>query len=216
MWDLPTRLFHWALVALIVLSFVSGQLEVMELHEWSGIVILGLLVFRVLWGFFGGTHARFGSFVRGPRAVIAYARNVMKPGAARFAGHNPLGGWSVVLMLACLAVQAGSGLFANDDTNFEGPLAGRVSKATSDFFTHVHHINLNVLYVLVALHVGAVVFYLVKKGENLVRPMVTGYKEWGEAGASGGTGDIEHRGGSTLVAVILAAIAAAAVYAVIR
>jgi len=112
-------------------------------------------------------------------------------------------------MLLCLAVQAGTGLFANDDTSFEGPLAGRVSKATSDFFTHIHHLNLNLLYLLVAVHLAAVLFYLVKKGENLIHPMVTGYKHWTGAAEEGA-------GGSTVIAVILAAIAAVAVYFLIR
>jgi cytochrome b len=115
----------------------------------------------------------------------------------------------VVLMLLCLAVQAGTGLFANDDASFEGPLAGRVSKATSDFITHIHHLNLNLLYLLVAVHLAAVLFYLVKKGENLVHPMVTGYKQWT------GTSE-EGAGGSGVTALILAVIAAGAVYLIIR
>jgi cytochrome b len=213
-WDLPTRLFHWILVALVVLSYVTEQLDDMEVHKWSGITILTLLLFRVAWGFFGGTHARFASFVCGPRAVIRYARGLLKPGAGEFLGHNPLGGWSVVVMLVSLLVQACSGLFANDDSGFEGPLAKYVSKETSDFFSHIHSLNINLLYVLVGLHVLAILFYLFKKRENLVAPMITGYKR-SRARLDARAAAAAH--GSKLAALVLLLIAAAAVYyAVIR
>ena len=210
-WDLPTRVFHWALVALIVFSYVTAQVDAMELHKWSGLTILTLVLFRVMWGIFGGKYARFSSFVRRPRDVLAYARGLPKAGSTRFIGHNPLGGWSVILMLLCLAVQACTGLFANDDAGFEGPLAHTLSKAQSDFFSHIHTLNVNVLYVLVGLHVAAVLFYLVKKGDNLIRPMITGTKQWpGAAATEAGAR------GSIAVAVILLLVAAAAVFAIVR
>jgi cytochrome b len=177
-WDLPVRLFHWALVALILVSFVTAQIggNAMQWHEWSGLSVLALLLFRLLWGLVGSTYARFGSFVRGPRAALAYARALLRGEVPFFPGHNPLGGWMIVLLLASLLLQAGTGLFANDDVMIEGPFAQYVTKETSDLLTRVHHFNFNVLATLVALHVAAALFYLFARRENLILPMLTGRK----------------------------------------
>src|SRR5581483_1067820 len=177
-WDLPVRLFHWILVLLIATSWISAQVggNAMKLHEWSGIAILTMLLFRVLWGFVGSTHARFSSFLRSPRAAYRYARSLVRGEEAFFPGHNPLGAWMVVALLVSLFVQAGTGLFANDDIMIEGPLALLVSKDTSDLLTKVHHINFSVLLALVSIHVVAVVLYLWIKRENLIRPMLSGRK----------------------------------------
>ena len=213
-WDLPTRIFHWLLVVLVGLSFATGWTggDALQIHQWSGITILVLLLFRVAWGFIGGRHARFVAFVRGPVAVLRYARGLGQSGAARFVGHNPLGGWSVLLMLLSLFVQVGTGLFAQDeDLGFEGPLAARVSGATSRFLTHVHHVNLKVLYVLLGLHVLAILFYLVAKRENLVLPMITGAKPW-----QGDSPDTGAGGGSVLLAAVVIVLAALAVLALLR
>ena len=177
-WDLPVRLFHWVLVALVVTSFVTAKLggNLMQWHMWSGYSILTLVLFRVLWGFAGSTHARFATFVRGPSAVIGYACALVAGRSERHLGHNPLGGWSVLALLASLAVQAGTGLFANDDIVTEGPLVRLISKDTSDFITRIHNWNELVLYALVGLHLAAIIFYAVVKRENLVGPMITGHK----------------------------------------
>jgi cytochrome b len=124
----------------------------------------------------GSRHSRFTAFVRGPRVVLAYARGLLAGAKKAIVGHNPMGGWSVVAMLVSLLLQAGTGLFANDDIITEGPLARHVSKALSDRLTAVHNINANILYVLIALHLAAVIGYLVLKKENLIRPMLTGLK----------------------------------------
>lgn len=179
-WDLPTRLFHWLLVVLVVTSFVTGKIggNALTYHMWSGYAILALLLFRSAWGFIGAPESRFAAFVRGPGTVLRYARSLLSGQTQRHLGHNPLGGWSVVLMLLSLAVQAGTGLFANDDIATEGPLAAKVSGATSAFLTTIHHWNVNLLIVLVIVHLGAVIFYAFVKREDLVRPMVTGHKTW--------------------------------------
>jgi cytochrome b len=179
-WDLPTRVFHWLLLALVVVSFVSGKIggAWMQYHIWSGCAILGLLMFRLVWGFVGGRYARFSSFVRAPGAVLRYTRTLLRPEALRHLGHNPLGGWSVLAMLLALSVQAVTGLFANDDIFTEGPLFSWVSKATSDWLTRIHNLNQGVILLLVGVHVMAVLFYLIIKQDNLIQPMFTGRKHW--------------------------------------
>ena len=179
-WDLPTRLFHWVLVGLVAFTVGSGKLggNAMTYHLWGGFAILVLVLFRVLWGLAGGRHARFRDFVRGPRAVTAYASSLLKRDAQRYLGHNPLGGWSILALLLVLLIQAATGLFANDDILTEGPLAVQVSKAASDALTRVHRFNQQVLLALVAIHVAAVFFYLAIKRENLIMPMITGRKSW--------------------------------------
>jgi cytochrome b len=170
-WDLPTRLFHWALALLVVFSFVTAKIggALTEWHPRSGYAILTLLVFRLLWGFAGSRYARFASFVRGPAAVAAYLRTGISA-----AGHNPLGALSVVAMLAALLVQAGTGLFATDDIASEGPLFKHVSNAAGALLTRVHRFNEKVLIALVALHVGSIAYYFIVRRTNLVMPMLTG------------------------------------------
>jgi cytochrome b len=179
-WDLPTRVFHWLLVTLVTVSFVSAKIggAWMQYHVWSGSAVLGLLMFRLAWGFAGGRHARFSTFVRGPGAVLRYTQNLLRTEAPSHLGHNPLGGWSVLAMLLALFVQAVTGLFANDDIFTEGPLYPWVGKATSDWLTHIHLLNQGVILLLVGVHVLAVLFYLIMKHENLIQPMFTGRKYW--------------------------------------
>ncbi len=171
-WDLPTRLFHWSLLALVLFSYVTIKLggNWVDWHMRSGYAILALLVFRLLWGFAGARYALFATFVRGPQAVFAYLRGTLGP----VAGHNPLGALSVLALLAALLFQAGTGLFANDDIASEGPLAKLVSNATSNRLSGLHRRNEWVLLALVALHVGAIAFYALVKRDNLVRPMIVG------------------------------------------
>jgi cytochrome b len=211
-WDLPVRLFHWALVALIATSWTTAEIggNAMQYHQWSGMSILTLVLFRVLWGFFGSTRARFWDFVRGPRAAFAYARGLLRGGAAFYPGHNPLGGWMVLALLASLLVQTGTGLFANDDVMIEGPLAGHISKETSDWLTGIHHVNFAVLLVLIALHVAAALFYLLVKRDNLVLPMITGRKPLAE-----GRSFEPARGGPLWLAALLLALCAGAVWAIV-
>ncbi len=179
-WDLPTRLFHWLLVALVITSFVTGKIGGlwMQYHMWSGYAILGLLLFRLAWGVVGGRHAHFSAFLRGPGAVLRYVRTMHRREAPEHLGHNPLGGWSVMAMLITLLVQAVTGLFANDDIFTEGPLYPWVSKATSDWLTRIHRLNQEAILLIVAIHIMAVLFYLIIKHENLIQPMITGRKNW--------------------------------------
>ena len=178
-WDPATRLFHWVLVACIAVSLytgLTGGFREMEWHTTSGTVILGLVLFRLAWGVVGSPRSRFADFVRGPRDVLAYAREVAANHRRATIGHNPMGGWSVLAMLVSLLVQAVTGLFANDDIFTEGPLAAKVSKSTSDLLTAIHNMNANVLMALVALHLAAVLFHVAIRREHLIRPMITGRK----------------------------------------
>lgn len=175
-WDIPVRLFHWILVLLIAFSWLSSEMDWMTWHMYSGYTVLALVLFRILWGFAGSTHARFSNFIYGPRALIGYVKTLPSRTAAKFAGHNPLGGISVVLILLCVLTQAMTGMFANDDFINEGPLFKHVSKELSDWLTTIHKYNFNVLLALIVVHVGAVLYYLLWKSENLIKSMFTGNK----------------------------------------
>lgn len=178
-WDVPVRIFHWALVLLFAFQVYSGNTggNVMLWHMYAGYAILSLVLFRLAWGFAGSTHARFAEFLAGPLGAVRFARKLFSREPAVYAGHNPLGGWMVVALLLSLALQAGTGLFANDDIATEGPLAALVSKAVSDRLTTIHRWNAVVLIVLVGLHIAAVLFHWVVKKENLVGAMFTGIKD---------------------------------------
>ena len=175
-WDLPTRLFHWALTVLVVFSYVTGKLggEWMTWHMRSGYTILALIGFRLAWGFVGPAPARFASFLRGPATTLAYLRTLRAGNRPAPAGHNPLGGWNVVLMLALLLLQAGTGLFSNDESAHEGPLAAKVSDAMVDRMSAIHGWVQLVLVVVVALHVAAVLFYQLGLRIDVLRSMVGG------------------------------------------
>ncbi|HEY7872268.1 MAG TPA: cytochrome b/b6 domain-containing protein [Rudaea sp.] len=175
-WDLPTRLFHWALALLIALQYATGEYHFLDMrwHFWFGYATLALIAFRLLWGFFGSQTSRFGDFLRGPRAVFAYIRALVSTNPPMHIGHNALGGWSVLALLAGVAVQAVSGLFASDDIDTDGPLVAHVSDATVKLMTRLHHWNQNLLLILVGLHIVAVLLYWLLKHDNLIAPMVTG------------------------------------------
>jgi len=172
-WDLPTRLFHWSLVALVAFSIVTAKLGGLWLdwHMRSGYAILALLVFRLLWGVAGSRHARLVHFVRGPRIVLAYLQGRHPHDGA---GHNPLGALSVVAILAVLLAQAATGLFTNDGSFTEGPLARLVSSATGERLSTAHRWGEAAVYALIGVHLAAVLYYLAVKRDNLVGPMITG------------------------------------------
>lgn len=173
-WDLPLRLFHWALAVSIAAAYVTAEFGGSERADWHGRIgsfVLALLVFRVIWGFIGTRHARFRSFLPTPARVVAYLS-----GRWRGAGHNPLGALSVIALLVLVAAQVATGLFANDDIAFAGPLSDRIGKSTSDWLTGWHEQIFYVLAVFIGLHMAAVTFYLVVRKSNLVVPMITGRK----------------------------------------
>lgn len=177
-WDLPVRLFHWLLVLTVVGLVVTAKLggNWMEWHQRLGFFALGLVVFRLIWGVVGSQHARFSNFMRGPSTVWRYMQEIKRPDARRYLGHNPMGALSVLAMLAVLLLQAGTGLFADDDILMRGPYADAVAKQVSELMTKIHKLNSDVIIGLVVLHLCAIGFYFFVKRENLVTPMITGAK----------------------------------------
>lgn len=179
-WDLPVRLFHWVLVLLVIGAVVTAKLGYMDQHLFFGVAILALVGFRLVWGFVGGGYARFAAFLYGPAAAIHYLRDWLRPAnhpeRRHYLGHNPVGGWMVLALLALLGGQAVLGLFANDDILFDGPLRKYVSDAASARMTHWHHLGEKLLYACVGLHVAAVIGYLALRKENLIGPMLSGVK----------------------------------------
>jgi cytochrome b len=183
-WDLPTRLFHWTLVILIVSAWVSYEYaeslsdETLVWHRANGLAILILIVWRILWGIWGPPTARFAGFVRAPTAIIAYARSLLAGRAARYLGHNPLGALMVLALLTTVAVQAGFGLFATDDNDLVGgPLYRLVDEAQNVRAARLHGFIFNfVLLPLVLLHIVINTLYTLVKKEPLIQAMVTGRK----------------------------------------
>ncbi len=178
-WDLPTRLFHWTLALTVVGSVISAKIggNAMVWHFRFGVLVLALLVFRVLWGLVGGRWSRFASFIYAPATVLRYLRGQGRPGEHLDVGHNPLGSFSVFALLGFLALQVATGLVADDEIANVGPLnrfagAALVARAT----TWHKQYGQWLLIALVVLHLAAIVYYLVKKRHNLVRPMLSGDK----------------------------------------
>ncbi|MDP1642017.1 MAG: cytochrome b/b6 domain-containing protein [Phenylobacterium sp.] len=171
-WDLPTRLVHWALAVLVVVAWLTAG-ERMNIHRYAGYGILGLVIFRLYWGVVGGSTARFSQFMKGPGAVLAYVRGWR--GAPASFGHNPLGALSVLLLVLLLISQVGLGLFAIDINGMEsGPFARFIDFETGRQASDLHELNFRLLQAAVALHLVAIAAYAVFKRRNLVKPMVTG------------------------------------------
>jgi cytochrome b len=177
-WDLPLRLFHWLLVMAVIGSFVSVKLggNAMIWHGRFGYLVLALIVFRLIWGFVGTHHARFAQFIKSPKIILAYLKNPTET-----PGHSPLGAISVVVLIGLFLVQAIAGLFASDDIAFDGPLAKFVASMWVELLTSFHRLNEWVLLALVAVHIGAILYYKYAKRINLISAMITGDKEWADA-----------------------------------
>ena len=218
-WDLPTRLFHWALVLLMVVSYTTAQLgdDWMQLHFWSGYCILALLLYRIAWGFVGSTTARFADFVRGPTAARAHLKELLGRDKPREAGHNPLGGAMVVALLLAVLLQVAVGLFSADTDSglVSGPLARLLPDKWIDRATAVHHLWINVILLMVTLHVLAAITYLVWKRQNLIAAMFHGRKPVDDVVPSGKAVP-ELVFASGWLALGLLGVAAAVVYFIVR
>ena len=176
-WDLPTRLFHWTLALCVIGSLITGTVggNAMPWHFRLGYCVLTLLLFRIVWGFVGGAWSRFSSFIYAPKHIINYLKGRREP--MHEVGHNPLGGLSVFAMLAFLLTQVATGLFSDDEIAASGPLTRFIANATVQQATNYHaNIGKFILILLVVTHLLAIVFYLVKKRENLIKPMLHGDK----------------------------------------
>ena len=211
-WDLPTRAFHWLLAACVIGLVTTAQIggAAMEWHFRLGYAVLVLLLFRLVWGFGGGYWSRFGSFIFSPKTLFAYLRGQGEP--RHSVGHSPMGALSVFALLIFLLAQVGSGLFSDDEIAAVGPLSKFVSGALVSKLTFYHkEVGKLVLLLLVALHIGAILFYLFKRRDNLIRPMLTGDK-WGPAGLPVSRDD----GRSRTLALLLAVACGALVLALLR
>lgn len=177
-WDLPVRIFHWALLLAIVAAFITNKLGVayFRYHVWCGYTVLVLVAFRLVWGLIGTRHARFWNFVRGPVTTARYTRDLLRGHEPRYPGHNPLGALMVITLLGAVFVQAATGLFGNDEIFNVGPLYGYVTNELSLQLTSVHRQLFYWLAGAAAIHVLAVIAHWVFKRENLVVPMITGRK----------------------------------------
>ena len=208
-WDLPIRVFHWALVLLIFGSWLTGAVldSYLDWHMYIGVTIGGLVLFRLMWGLWGSDTARFTQFIRGPGGILDYLRGRGAIEGLRL-GHNPLGALSVVALLGLLCVQVGTGLFAHDDAFTEGPFHEFVSSDTSDWLTAIHKQNFYVLFAFILLHVGAVFFHVLVKHQDLLRAMITGWMRI-PSNLRLHRDSVRLRFGGWLVFVVTAAIAAA-------
>ena len=200
-WDLPTRLFHWLLVLAVLALVVTGKVggNLIDWHGRIGVGLAGLIAFRLVWGVAGSTYARFGQFFPTPARISAYLRS-----GHRGVGHNPLGALSVLALLGVLTLQLLTGLVANDDIAFVGPLFDLVGRDLSNVATGWHKAIVNLLILLVVLHLAAIAFYARVKKDNLVKPMLTGWKEVSEGETA--------QGGGWLALLVALAIAGLAVF----
>lgn len=180
-WDAPTRLFHWAATGLVAVLYLTWRYDRMDWHALAGEALLALLLFRLLWGFFGSDTARFACFVRSPREAIRHLARLLRREPDIQVGHNPAGGWMVLAMLALLLGETLTGLYVNNDVANDGPLTAIASARTSNFITDLHKILWTALLAAIALHVLAILVYAVVKRHDLVRPMLTGRKRLPEA-----------------------------------
>jgi cytochrome b len=212
-WDLPTRLFHWLLAGCVIASVVSAKIggNAMEWHFRLGYAVLALLAFRLLWGVMGGRWSRFTSFIYSPAALLRYLRGQSRGNDYFHVGHSPTGALSVFGLLGILAVQASTGLFADDEISNTGPLIKFVTEATSHLLTKWHKtFGQWLIITLVVLHIAAVVFYFIKKRQNLVGPMLTGDKPL----ADDTPASIDNAKSRALAAVLLAACGSAVAWLV--
>jgi cytochrome b len=173
-WDPLLRITHWSFVLIVPAMWWTAENSKWALHKRLGLVLLGLLAFRLLWGFMGPETARFARFVKGPGEVIAYLRGSL-PQAAQRIGHSPIGGWSTLALLGALLFQVSLGLFAGDPYDgMTGPLNPLAGAALADTITEVHETFFWVIAGLIALHLAAIAFYASVKGQDLLSPMVSG------------------------------------------
>jgi cytochrome b len=177
-WDLPVRITHWGFVLMLPALWWTAEEGDLALHRQLGLVMLGLIVFRLLWGIFGSSTARFSQFVAGPSRVWAYLQSALANREEKVLGHNPLGSWSVIALLLALSIQVVLGLFAQDVDGLEsGPLSYLIDYDTSDSAREWHELLFNGILGLIVLHLIAIAIYVFAKRDNLITPMLTGRKD---------------------------------------
>jgi cytochrome b len=215
-WDLPIRLVHWLLVALLCFSWWTATESQMQWHRFSGYAIFTLVLFRIYWGFVGSVTARFAQFVRGPAVIISYSRSIFQRSSISETGHNPLGGWNVVILLTLLFSQVLLGLFAVDVDGIEsGPLSYLVSFETGRAAAKLHERVFHLLEVLIALHLAAILFYRFYKRQNLTAAMIVGTKRLPLSSAAAG-GRLTYSWRAATIGLIISALLVSAVASGLR
>jgi cytochrome b len=175
-WDLPTRLFHWLVVGLVAAAYLTWRLNWMDWHAWVGEALLALVLWRLVWGFVGSDSARFARFLVAPGAALAHLAHLRRREPDDAAGHNPAGGWMVLLLLALLLGQCLTGIYVSNDVVDAGPMTEMTPAPVANVITLLHALLWDALLVAVALHLLAILAYRALKGHNLVLPMITGRK----------------------------------------
>ena len=197
-WDLPLRVFHWGLVLCVIVSIISGKAGATSVHERSGLAVLGLIVFRLIWGFFGSQTARFASFIKSPAAVLVGVRRLMSGQPDNHAGHSALGGYATLLLLGVCLVMAVTGSFSTDDILYDGPFAHLAPEFVKTA-SRLHHLAEKLIFAVIVLHLLALFIYFWRLKKNLVPAMITGRR----AGATGASGRLSAP--RTIVGLVLMA-----------
>lgn len=174
-WDFPTRVFHWGMIALLAGLWWSADAGELVWHQVLAYSLMVLIVFRIIWGVVGSDTAKFTHFIKHPKTVLQYAASIKRHGVSPSVGHNPLGGYMVIALIAILALQLTTGLFATDEIFTEGPLYSYVSNETALWLTWLHKQTFNGILLLASIHILAVLMHTIK-GDKLILPMITGYK----------------------------------------
>lgn len=175
-WDVPTRLFHWLAAALVAAAYATWRLNWMDWHSRVGSALLALLLFRLLWGLFGSATARFSSFLAPPRTALRHLAHIFRRQPDRQAGHNPAGGWMVLLLLALMLGETLTGVYVENDITNVGPFTETTPAPIANAIETLHAIFWDVLLAAVALHIAAILLYATAKRHNLLVPMITGRK----------------------------------------
>lgn len=207
-WDWPVRLCHWSIVLLVSAQWITIEFmdDAIEWHAWFGYVLLGIIVFRIIWGFIGTRYAKFGEFIASPKTCYQYLRDSAQGSAKVYTGHNPLGGWMALLLLLLILAQAITGLFMTDDIFFSAPYYDAIDSDLQSLMSTIHHQAFTALQIAILLHVLAALVYVVFKKQPLIRALLTGKKP---------TDDPENDGKYWVKALLLALVVAGLVYMLI-
>lgn len=208
-WDIPTRLFHWGIVILLAFQWFSIEImdDWMDYHELGGYALLTLILFRILWGFWGTLYARFSDFLHAPKHILTYIKTIHLADSRPYAGHNPMGGIAVVVLLTLLLLQAVSGLFMTDDIFFYGPYYSAVNDEIQKLMSRLHNLTFDVLLWFIGIHIATIAYYELFKKQRLIKAMFTGEKH-------GVTGDSINKQ-KVMLAVIVLALCVAGVYGLV-
>ena len=185
-WDIAVRIFHWSLLLFYTIAYISEDIEL--IHVYAGYIVLGLIVFRLLWGLIGTKYARFNNFIYGKKVTLAYLRSLLTTKPRHYTGHNPVAGWMILALLIAILLVTWSGLELYADAG-KGPMADvKVEliplasaddhgEQTESIWEEIHEGLASFSLVLIFFHVAGVLLSSMIHRENLIRSMITGYKK---------------------------------------